>query len=101
MEKLVRANLEIPEYIIEEIVEFLYLNDLIYENKDLNGVSHLPVTIFQHQLKFFNFQVIKSFYNKIILYQIAFNKLIYDMSKDHEFHQVLKEYLFINKILEW
>ncbi len=36
----------LPEYVIEEMLSYLYSNKLILKNKDFSGVVHVPVMIF-------------------------------------------------------
>jgi hypothetical protein len=78
-------NLTLPEWIIDEMISYLYTNGMVLKNKELNGVVHVPVTVFPSP-------VVKSFFEKIEFYQIAFNKMIDRMSRHYEYlHSVLKK----------
>lgn len=81
-------NLIIPDWVVNEMVSYLYSHGMIMKNKRFDGVSHIPITVFPSP-------VVKSFFDKIEFYQIAFNKLIDKMSRDHEFlHSTLRKYVF-------
>jgi hypothetical protein len=70
----------IPEAVISEMISYAYSHNLIIKNKDLNGAVHVPFTLFPSP-------VVRSFFEKIDFYQIAFNKLIDKMSRDTGFLQ--------------
>lgn len=75
----------LPDWIVEEMISFLYSNGLVMKNKDLSGVTHVPISVFPSPF-------VKNLFEKIEFYQIAFNKLIDRMSRDSEFlHSTLKE----------
>ena len=82
-------NLNLPEWIVDEMVAYLYTNGMVIKNKELNGVVHVPVIAFPSPM-------LKSFFEKIEFYQIAFNKLIEKMSRDYEFlHSSLNRYYIL------
>ncbi len=77
MNKLTEEEKKIPEEIIEEMISYLYLNGLIIKSKD-GGVRHIPTVITPSP-------IIKSLFDKISFYQIAFNKIINKLSNDQKY----------------
>jgi hypothetical protein len=73
----------LTESVISEMTDYLYTNRLIIKNKELNGVIHVPICITPAPIE-------KKLFEKINFYQVAFNKLIDNMSRDTNF---LKEIL--------
>ena len=67
----------IPKNILNEMIDYLYSNGLIIKNNEI-GVTHLPIVINPSP-------IIKSFFDKIQFYQIAFNKIIDKLSRDQEY----------------
>jgi hypothetical protein len=45
-QKTTNSNLKLPEWIVEEMVTYLYSNGVVMKNKDLSGVTHIPVVVF-------------------------------------------------------
>lgn len=37
---------ELPQWIVDEMISFLYSNGLVMKNNDLSGTLHIPVTVF-------------------------------------------------------
>ena len=87
----------IPKNILNEMIDYLYSNGLIIKNNEI-GVTHLPIVINPSP-------IIKSFFDKIQFYQIAFNKIIDKLSRDQEYlEQILTPISekddFIKKLLD-
>ena len=87
----------IPKNILNEMIDYLYSNGLIIKNNEI-GVTHLPIIINPSP-------IIKSFFDKIQFYQIAFNKIIDKLSRDQEYlEQILTPISekddFIKKLLD-
>ena len=87
----------IPQNILNEMIDYLYLNGLIIKNNEI-GVTHIPIIIYPSP-------IIKSFFDKIQFYQIAFNKIIDKLSRDQEYlEQILTPISekddFIKKLLD-
>lgn len=76
-----QSHLDIPEYILEEMIYHLYSNGVVLKNKDNSGVINCPVSIFPSP-------VISSLFKKIEFYQLAFNKVIDRMSRDVGFLKI-------------
>ena len=36
----------LPQWIVDEMVDFLYSNNLVMKNKELNGTTHVPYVVF-------------------------------------------------------
>jgi glutathione synthase len=88
----------IPQKIIDEMIDYLYLNGIVIKNKEGTGVKHIPITLHPSP-------IVKSFFDKIQFYQIAFNKIIDKISRDQEYiEQILtpisEKDEFIKKLLE-
>ena len=88
----------IPQYIIDEMIDYLYSNGLIIKNKEGIGVKHIPITLYPSP-------IVKSFFDKIQFYQIAFNKIMDKISRDQQYiEQILtpisEKDEFIKKLLE-
>ena len=88
----------IPQNIIDEMIDYLYLHGIIIKKKDSNGVTHIPISLYPSP-------IVKSFFDKIEFYQIAFNKILDKLSRDQEYlEQILtpisEKDEFINKLLE-
>ena len=88
----------IPQYIIDEMIDYLYSNGLIIKNKEGIGVKHIPITLYPSP-------IVKSFFDKIQFYQIAFNKIMDKISRDQQYiEQILtpisEKDEFIKKSLE-
>ena len=88
----------IPQYIIDEMIDYLYSNGLIIKNKEGIGVKHIPITSYPSP-------IVKSFFDKIQFYQIAFNKIMDKISRDQQYiEQILtpisEKDEFIKKLLE-
>ena len=82
----------IPKNILNEMIDYLYSNGLIIKNNEI-GVTHLPIIINPSP-------IIKSFFDKIQFYQIAFK-----LSRDQEYlEQILTPISekddFIKKLLD-
>jgi len=77
MNKLTEEEKNIPEYILEEMIAYLYSNGLIIKSKT-GGVIHVPIILTPSPLP-------KNNYDKIFFYQIAFNKIINKLSNDQKF----------------
>ena len=37
---------ELPQWIVDEMVSFLYTSGLVMKNKTMTGAIHVPVTVF-------------------------------------------------------
>jgi glutathione synthetase len=86
----------LPQWIVNEMISYLYTHGLVMKTKDLSGVCHAPMSVFPSPIP-------KNFFDKIEFYQIAFNKMLDKMSRDHEFlHNILGKLddSFISKYLE-
>ena len=88
----------IPQKIIDEMIDYLYSNGLIIKNKEGIGVKHIPITLYPSP-------IVKSFFDKIQFYQIAFNKIMDKISRDQQYiEQILtpisEKDEFIKKSLE-
>ena len=68
----------IPSFIIEEMINYLYSNGMVMKNEDGKGVVHIPSIIYPSP-------IVKSFFDKIEFYQIAFNKIFDKISRDQKF----------------
>ena len=68
----------IPQKIIDEMIDYLYSNGLIIKKKDSIGVTHIPISLYPSP-------IVKSFFDKIQFYQIAFNKIMDKISRDQEY----------------
>ena len=44
----------LPEWIVEEMISYLYMNGMIMKQNDLNSVSHIPVSVFPSPVRYFN-----------------------------------------------
>ena len=64
----------IPQKIIDEMIDYLYLNGIVIKNKEETGVKHIPISLYPNA-------IVKSFFDKIQFYQIAFNKIIDKISR--------------------
>ena len=88
----------IPQKIIDEMIDYLYLNGIVIKNKEGTGVKHIPITLYPSP-------IVKSFFDKIEFYQIAFNKILDKLSRDQEYlEQILTPISekddFIKKLLD-
>ena len=77
MYKLTEEEKNIPDFILQEMIMYLYTNGLIIKSKT-EGVSHIPIMLTPSPLP-------KNLYDKIFFYQIAFNKIINKLSNDQKF----------------
>ena len=77
MYKLTEEEKNIPDFILQEMIIYLYTNGLIIKSKT-EGVSHIPIMLTPSPLP-------KNLYDKIYFYQIAFNKIINKLSNDQKF----------------
>lgn len=68
----------IPKYIADEMISYLYTHGLLIKSKDTNTCTHVPIIVYPSP-------IVKSFFEKISFYQIAFNKLIDKISRDQEY----------------
>jgi hypothetical protein len=68
----------VPEWLVNEITSYLYMNGMVMNNKDFTGVTHVPITIFPTHVS-------KTLFDKVDFYQIVFNKLIDKISRDQVF----------------
>ena len=68
----------LTENVVQDMVDYLYSKGMIMKNKDLTGAIHVPICITPAP-------VVKQFFDKINFYQVAFNKLIDNMSRDPEY----------------
>lgn len=68
----------IPQYIVDEMVSYLYSHGLLIKSKDGNSCVHVPSIIYPSP-------IVKSFFDKISFYQIAFNKIIDKLSRDQPY----------------
>ena len=75
--KLSEEEKYIPDNILQEILMYLYTNGLIMKSKN-EGVFHIPIMITPSPIP-------KNIYQKMIFYQIAFNKIINKLSNDQNF----------------
>ena len=75
--KLSEEEKNIPKNILQEIIMYLYTNGLIIKYKD-GGVNHIPIMLTPSPIP-------KNIYEKIVFYQIAFNKIINKLSNDQKF----------------
>lgn len=41
----------LPDWVVDEMVSYLYVNGMIIKNKDSTGVAHVPVTVFPSNVK--------------------------------------------------
>jgi hypothetical protein len=77
----------LTENVINDMLDYLYSNRLIMKNKELNGALHVPICITPSPIE-------KKLFEKISFYQVAFNKLIDNMSRDTNFlKETLSKYL--------
>lgn len=88
----------IPEEIIEDMISYLYMNGMYMKSEDLKGIKHLNLTVYPSPIP-------KNLYDKIIFYQIAFNKIFLRLSLDQEFIEkilepIAKDEAFIKNNLE-
>ena len=89
---------KIPSFIIEEMVNYLYSHGIVMKNNEKKGVIHIPCVIYPSP-------IVKSFFEKIDFYQIAFNKIFDKLSRDQQFLEEILNPLsesdeFIKKNLE-
>jgi glutathione synthase len=89
---------KIPSYVIEEMVNYLYSHGIVMKNTEGKGVIHIPSVIYPSP-------IVKSFFEKIEFYQIAFNKIFDKLSRDQQFLEEILTPLsesneFIKKNLE-
>ena len=77
MNKLSEEEKIIPEDILQEIIIYLYTNGLIMKSKN-GGVTHIPIMLTPSPIP-------KNIYEKILFYQISFNKIINKLSNDQNF----------------
>jgi hypothetical protein len=45
--------LEVPEWLVNEMIAYLYTSGLLIKSKDLTSAVHLPVVIFPSPVKFY------------------------------------------------
>ena len=64
----------LPQYIQDEMVSYLYTNGLIMPRSDKKSVTHIPVTVYPSP-------IVKTFFDKMTFYQIAFNKILDKLSR--------------------
>ena len=88
---------KIPSFIIEEMINYLYSHGIVMKNEK-KGVIQIPCVIFPSP-------IVKSFFEKIEFYQIAFNKIFDKLSRDQQFLEEILTPLsesdeFIKKNLE-
>ena len=88
----------IPKYIVDEMVSYLYSHGLLIKSKDSNTCVHVPTIIYPSP-------IVKSLFEKISFYQIAFNKIIDKLSRDQPYlEQILSPIAekdeFVRKNLE-
>ena len=41
----------LPQWIVQEMVDFLYSNSLVMKNKELTGTTHVPYVVFPTPVK--------------------------------------------------
>ena len=68
----------LPQYIQDEMVSYLYTNGLIMPRSDKKSVTHIPVTVYPSP-------IVKTFFDKMTFYQIAFNKILDKLSRDQAY----------------
>ena len=61
--------------VIDDMINYLYSKGMLMKTKDLSSAIHVPICITPAP-------VIKSLFNKMFFYQVAFNKLFDNMSRD-------------------
>ena len=61
---------ELPQWIVDEMISFLYSNGLVMKNKDLSGTTHVPVSIFPSPVN----KLIKKFYFLYLVCKIVIRK---------------------------
>ena len=76
---LIETVSEIPEDIIEELISFLFNHGCIQPlSSNKRTITHIPIVITPTSIP-------KAFYDKIMFYQLAFNKLYSNLSEDYNY----------------
>ena len=95
---LTEKEKQIPQFIIDEMVSYLYTKGLIIPQADNKSVTHIPSVIYPTP-------IVKTFFDKMTFYQIAFNKILDKLSRDQAYLEEVLSPLaekdeFIKKNLE-